>query len=87
MVLAHPPERDFITSFRRPSRKDVFFVSTENSYEEFRTVLIMNLCSAVTAEQMPAVLAAVDITMDDFEICRKQMAIITADGLPDVVKH
>lgn len=58
-----------------------------NSYEEFRTVLIMNLCSAVTAEQMPAVLAAVDITMDDFEICRKQMALITADGLPDVVKH
>ena len=59
----------------------------ESSYEKFRTVLLMNLCSAVSADQINDVMKAIDITMGDFEISPKQMAIITADGTPDVVKY
>ena len=88
MDSAHHPERDHITSFRQTSRKDVFFVSTNsNAYEHFRTVLIMNLASAVSAEQLPAVLEAIDVTMSDFEISQKPMSIITIEGTPDVVKY
>ena len=59
----------------------------ESSYEKFRTVLLMNLCSAVSADQINDVMKAIDITMGDFEISPKQMAIITAEGTPDVVKY
>ena len=61
--------------------------STDSNYEKFRTVLVMNLCSVVSADQMPAVLQAIDVTMNDFEIAPKQMAIIKAEGTPDVVKY
>lgn len=60
----------------------------ENCYENFRTVLTMNLCNVLPSELMKDVLEAVDITMNDFEICRKQMEIIpsTPGGLPEVAK-
>lgn len=59
---------------------------SENNYENFRTRLVMNLCSVVRADQMADVLKAVDISLGDFEITRKQMSLITSATLPDVVK-
>ena len=42
---------------------------TESSYENFRTVLTMNLCSVVQdPDVLRDVLQMVDVTMDDFEI-------------------
>ena len=64
----------------------MFFVS-DNAYENFRTVLTMNLCQVLSADQLSKALEAVDISMDDFEITKKQMEIITADGIPEVVKR
>ena len=58
-----------------------------SSSESFRTTLIMNLCSVIGAEQMSNVLRAVDASMKDYEISRKQMSLITADGVPEVVKY
>lgn len=61
---------------------------SENNYENFRTVLTMNLCNVIDdPEIMCNVLKAVDITMNDFEINRKHMEIIPATGLPEVVKY
>lgn len=63
-------------------------MSNENSYENFRTILALNLC---TITQDPALLgdimSMVDMTMGDFEISRKSMDIIPAEGVPDVVKY
>ena len=58
-----------------------------NCYENFRTVLTMNLCQVMPADQLKAVLDAVDITMADFEISKKPMDIIPASGFPDVAKY
>ena len=60
---------------------------TENSYENFRTILTMNLCQVLNADQMNEVLKMVDISANDFEISRKKMEIITCEGTPDVVKY
>ena len=46
----------------------------------------MNLCQVMPADQLKAVLDAVDITMADSEISKKQMDIIPASGCPDVAK-
>ena len=59
----------------------------ETAYEKFRTVLTMNLCSVLNADRIKDVLKAVDITMSDFDVSPKQMAIITAEGTPDVVRY
>ena len=59
-----------------------------NCYENFRTVLTMNLCQVLPADQLSAVLSAVDITMNDFEISKKSMDIIPASGgIPEVLKY
>ena len=58
-----------------------------SSNESFRTVLIMNLCSVIGPEQMTDVLRAVDLSMQDYEISRKEMGLITAEGVPEVVKY
>ena len=60
-----------------------------NCYENFRTVLTMNLCQVLPADQLKAALEAVDITMADFEISKKPMDIIPADGnrMPEVLKY
>ena len=76
---------EIITFFRQNQRKDVFFMSS-NPYEHFRTVLTMNLCQVLDADQLAAALEAVDVSLSDFEITRKRMELITADGVPDVVK-
>ena len=57
-----------------------------NNYEKFRTTLIMNLCSVLNPEQLAGVLEAVDLSMTDYEITRKQMDLITTAGVPEVVK-
>lgn len=62
----------------------------ENVYENFRTVLTMNLCSVIADQDvLHDVLGMVDISMGDFEITRKPMEIIPAydGGLPEVVKY
>ena len=62
-------------------------MSQENSYENFRIVLTMNLCQVLDADKMKEVLKMVDISANDFEISRKQMSIITCEGTPEVVKY
>ena len=57
------------------------------TYETFRTVLTMNLCGVLPADRLAEVLRAVDVTLCDFEISRKQMALITCAGTPDIVKY
>ena len=57
-----------------------------NSLENFRTVLTMNLCSVLPADQLAGVLRAVDVSLNDFEISRKQMDLVTLSGVPEVVK-
>lgn len=59
---------------------------SSDTYERFRTVLTMNLCQVLSADQLTAALEAVDVSMCDFEITRKRMELITADGVPDAVK-
>ena len=63
-----------------------FFVP-QDSYEKFRTVLTMNLANVLPADQLAAALQAVDLSMDDFEITRKRMELITSAGVPQVVKE
>jgi len=63
-------------------------MSQETCYENFRTVLTMNLASVITdSETIKNVLSMVDITMNDYEISKKPMEIIPASGLPEVVKY
>ena len=57
-----------------------------NDYENFRSVLALNLCAALPADQLSKALAAVDAAMDDFEITRKDMDLVAAGGVPEVVK-
>ena len=62
-------------------------MSQETCYENFRTVLTMNLASVITdSETIKNVLSMVDITMDDFEIHRKQMDIIPANDMAPVIE-
>ncbi len=60
---------------------------TESSYENFRTVLTMNLCSVVQdPDVLRDVLQMVDVTMDDFEIIKKPMEIIPVQDMLPVIK-
>lgn len=63
-------------------------MSTESNYEDFRTVLTMNMCT-VTQDPLllKDILSMVDMTMMDFEIVRKSMAIIPTTGVPDIVNY
>ena len=63
-------------------------MASETCYENFRTVLTLNLTSVITdPETLKNVLSMVDITMNDYEISRKPMEIIPANGIPEVVKY
>lgn len=59
-----------------------------NSYEKFRSALTMKLCSVCDAEQMTKILQAVDQSLQDYEISRKNMDIIPAvtSDTPEIVK-
>ena len=61
-------------------------MSQENPYEQFRTVLTMNLCNVLPPNEISAALKAVDISISDYEITRKPMGLITTEEVPDVVK-
>jgi len=66
----------------------VFFMTTENCYENFRTVLTLNLTTIIQdSETLKNVLDMVDITMNDYEVSRKPMEIIPTSGIPEVVKY
>ena len=59
-----------------------------NTYENFRTVLAVNLCSMIhDSDQLAAVMQMVDVTMQDYEISRKPVEIIPATGIPEVVRY
>ena len=59
-----------------------------NTYENFRTVLAMNLCTVLQdPDALHKVLDMVDLTMHDYEISRKSQEIIPATGTPEVVKY
>ena len=58
-----------------------------NPYENFRTVLTMNLCNVLPADQLPDVLQAVDVSLNDFEITKKNMDLIAPATVPDVIRH
>lgn len=63
-------------------------MTTETCYENFRTVLTLNLTTVIQdSETLKNVLAMVDITMNDYEVSRKPMEIISASGIPEVVKY
>ena len=55
-------------------------------YENFRTVLAMNLSAALPADQLAAALRAVDLSLGDYEITRKNLELIAAGGVPEAVK-
>lgn len=46
----------------------------------------MNLCSVLQPDQLSNVLRAVDVSLSDFEISPKQVELIAAEGVPEVVK-
>ena len=58
----------------------------ENVYENFRTLLTMNLSKVLESEKLSEVLKAIDITLNDFEICKKSMDLIVNTGLPEAAK-
>lgn len=63
---------------------------SENAYENFRTILTVNLCSVIADQDLLRdVLNMVDISIGDFAISKKPMEIIPAcnGGLPEVVKY
>lgn len=62
-------------------------MSSESAYENYRTILMMNLCTVIQdPETIQNVLKMVDISMSDFEISRKPMEIIPATDMLPVIK-
>jgi len=59
---------------------------SENYYERFRSILIMNLMQTIDPSTINDVMMAVDVSMSDFEITRKQTDIIPYTGNLEVVK-
>lgn len=60
---------------------------SDNAYERFRSILLMNLYGTMPMEQVDHVLKAVDISMHNFDIKRKDMDIIPASSTPEVLKY
>jgi integrase/recombinase XerD len=65
--------------------KGCVFMS-ENIYENFRNTLTSNLLERYSPDQIAEILTAVDLSMSDYEIYKKQTDIIPASGIPEVVK-
>jgi len=59
---------------------------SKNPYETFRLELAMNLCRVLPADHLAAALEAVDVTLSDYELTPKRVELITAGGVPEVVK-
>ena len=68
--------------------KECDFKETNAAYENFRTVLTMNICTVIQDSViLKNVLQMVDITMGDFEISRKKMDIIPAEDATPVINY
>ena len=61
-------------------------MSEVNDYEKFRTVLAMNLYNVLDTEQLPNVMEAIDISLHDYDIKRKDLDIIPVSNTPEVAK-
>ena len=60
----------------------------ESCYENLRTVLTLNLCSVVQdPEALKIIMEKIDMTMNDYDVRRKEMGIISVGGFPDVAKY
>ena len=58
------------------------------NYENFRTVLTLNLSTVIQdPEMLKNVLSMVDLSMQNFEISNKPLDIIPASGFPEVAKY
>lgn len=57
-----------------------------SAYESFRSDLITRLNEYLTPEQIQSVLHTVDQTSSSYDFSRKEMAITTAGGFPEVAK-
>ena len=61
---------------------------TASIYENFRTILTMNLCTVIQDPNVIRnVIEMVDISMSDFEIMHKSTEIINTTEIPEVVKY
>lgn len=61
---------------------------SENCYEDYRTILTFNLSNVIhDSETLKNILDTIDYTMNNYDISRKQMDIISAAGFPDVAKY
>ena len=58
---------------------------SDNS-ESFRNELASRLLASMPQDQVRSVLSMLDATLPDYDISRKQVALITSDGIPEVVK-
>lgn len=62
-------------------------MSTNAVYENFRTVLTMNLCTVVSdSVVLNDVLRMVDISMNDFDISKKSLEIIPVNDMTPIIK-
>lgn len=55
--------------------------------EAFRTDLLSKLVSSLPHEQIENVLQAVDATLSGYDVARKPVEIIPANGIPEAVKY
>jgi len=66
----------------------VFFVSNHGDHSEnFRTEIAAKLFDRLPQDQLRSVLAILDATLPEYEISRRPVEIIPADGIPDVVRY
>ena len=57
-----------------------------DSSENFRNDMATKLLSKLSQDQVQNVLSVLDLTLADYDVSRKHVAIITTDGIPEVVK-
>ena len=55
-------------------------------FEMFRAAFVSNVMNVISDESLQAVIKALDIVSNDYEITRKTTDIIVSDGIPEVVR-
>lgn len=78
VILAHP--------FANINNERVCFSMADNS-ESFRNELTARLMQSLPQDQVQSVLQALDATIGSYDISHKPVALITTDGVPEVVKY
>lgn len=73
-------------SFTNINMKGCVFLMADNS-ESFRNELVSRLFNSIPQDQMQNVLNALDATVSGYDISHKPTALITTDGIPEVVKY